>query len=449
MKIILAIISILINCNLILAQINSSSARSLAMGNSNISISRGIDAIHSNPANLTFFNKQKWELSFIPRVAFELTNSSFDFGTYRNYFTADENGNPRYLDNIQKMDFLSLIEQNKPNEIYTSATIDIFNITATYQQSGSGFALSVRDRIFSNIDISKDVFDLVLFGNELNRKYDFSSTAGTGYWFREYTFGFGFQFYKSEKARLAFGINIKYLQGHAFYSVNCQDSEFTTTDSSLNGNIKINSTFSYINLFENLPYSILNNAGYGQAGDIGFGFTNQIISFGFAIKDIGYLNWYKNVYEININETCLIRDITDKNERKTYDDILNKNKNEIYTKQMYLPISIHAGLSLDIGKTKISIPFLFSLEYSLTLKNDILLNKDLSLFNLGLEFKLINWFPLRAGFVFGNISPRFSCGTGINTKYFDFDIGIGNIENIYFSNSSKSVSLAISTKFLF
>jgi len=452
MKIILTIISIIINYNIILAQINSSSARSLAMGNSNVSISRGIDAINSNPANLAFFNKKKWELSFIPRVAFELTNSSFDFGTYKNYFTADENGNPKYLDNIQKMDFLSLIEQTKPNEIYTSATVDIFNITANYQKISSGFALSVRDRIFSNIDISRDVFDLALFGNELNRKYDFSSTAGTGYWFREYTFGYGFQFYKSGKAKVAFGINIKYLQGHAFYNVDCQDSEFITTDSSLNGNIKINSTFSYIDLFENFTYSIFNNAGYGQACDIGFGFTNQIISFGFAIKDIGYLNWYKNVYETNISETSIIKDITDKNERKPYDDIFNKNKNAVDAKQINLPVSIQAGFSCNLNKTRSinsNMSLLFSAEYSLTLKNNNLLYENLSSFNFGLEFKPIYWLPLRAGFVFGNITPRFSFGTGINTQHFDFDIGFGNIENLYLSNSSKSVALAISTKFLF
>jgi hypothetical protein len=80
-----------------------------------------------------------------------------------------------------------------------------------------------------------------------------------------------------------------------------------------------------------------------------------------------------------------------------------------------------------------------------------MLYKNLSLFSLGVEFKPINWLPLRAGFIFGDIykTPRFSFRTGINTTHFDFDIGFGNVENLYLSNSSKSVALAISTKFLF
>jgi hypothetical protein len=453
MRIFLVIVSILINCSLIFAQTNGSSARSLSMGNSSVSVSRGIDAINSNPANLAFFNRKNWEISVIPRVVFDISNSSFTFGTYKNYFTADKNGNPRYLDNIQKMDLLSLIEQNEPNKIYTSTTIDIFNIAVNYKQIYGGFGLSVRDRIFSNIDISRDAFDLLLFGNELNRKYDFSSTSGTGYWFREYTVGYGFEFYKSGKAKAAFGINLKYLQGNAFYNIDCQNSEFTTTDNSLNGTIKINSTFSYIDFFENSKYSVFNTAGHGQAFDIGFGFTDEIISFGLTLKDFGYLKWHKNVFEININETSIIKDITDENEHEPYKDIFNKNKSEIDAKQVNLPASIQSGISYKLlGRTSVvksNMTLILNAEYSLTLKNNNLLNKNLSLFNMGLEFKPFYWLPLRAGFVFGDISPRLSFGTGISTPNFDFDIGFGNIGNLYLSKSSKSAAVAISTKFLF
>jgi hypothetical protein len=444
MKIFFIILPLIINYNLILAQTNASSARSLSMGNSAVSISRGIDAINSNPANLAFFNKKKWELSIIPNVIFDMSNSSFTFGTYKDYFTADKNGNSKYLDNIQKSTFLSSIEPNQPNKIYISTTVDIFNITANFSRS-SGLGLSVRDRIFSNVNISRDVFDLVLFGNEINKKYDFSSTFGNGYWFREYALGFGFQFITIGKAKATIGVTIKYLQGHAFYNIDCQNSEFIITDNTINGNIKINSTFSYIDFFENLNYSIFNVAGHGQACDIGLGFTNETISFGVALKDFGYLKWFNNVFEININETSIIKDISDKNELKQYDDILNKNKNAVDAKQMNLPISIQAGFSCGLNKNR----FIISAEYSLTLKNNSLLYEDLSLFNFGLELKPFYWLPLRAGFVFGNISPRFSCGTGINTQHFDFDIGFGNIENLYLSNSSKSVAVAISTKFLF
>jgi hypothetical protein len=291
-----------------------------------------------------------------------------------------------------------------------------------------------------------------LFGNELNKKYDFSSTSGTGYWFREYALGYGFQFYNSGETRAAIGINIKYLQGHAFYNIDCQDSEFTTTDSTLNGNIKINSTFSYIDFFENSNYSIFNSAGHGQSLDLGLSFTNETLSFGFILKDIGYLSWSKNVFEIAINETSIIRDITDKDEREPYDDIFNKNKNELDNKQVTLPMSIQVGFSYYLNKIRFinsNLPLLLSAEYSLTFKNNNLLYKNLSLFSLGVEFKPINWLPLRAGFMFGDISPHFSFGTGINTTHFDFDIGFGNIGNLYLSNSSKSVALAISTKFLF
>jgi hypothetical protein len=452
MKIFLVILPVLINCTFIFAQINGSSARGLSMGNSSVSISRGIDALNTNPANLAFFYRKNWNLSVIPRVVFDVSNSSFSFGTYKDYFTADINGNSKYLDNTQKINLAALIEPTKPNKIYISTTVDFLNITTNYPQLYGGLGLSVRDRIFSNVNISRDIFDLALFGNELNKKYDFSSTSGTGYWFREYTLGYGFQFYRSGRARFAFGVNIKYLQGHAFYNLDCQNSEFTTTDSSLNGNLKINSTFSYIDLFENFNYSIFSGVGYGQALDVGFSFTNETLSLGCAVKDIGYLKWYKNVFEININETSIIRDVTDKDEREQYNDIINKNKNEIDAKQVDLPISIQAGFSYYLNKTRFinsRLPLLLSAEYSLTLKNNNLLYKNLSLLSLGLEFRPIYWFPLRAGFMFVDTSPRFTFGTGINTTHFDFDIGFGNVGNLYLSNSSKSVALAISTKFLF
>lgn len=438
------------------SQQSSSSAVINAIGGSAVSSARGIDAIHCNPANIGLYNRTNWEISFLPRVQIDVNNSVFNYGAYLDYFTGDGTGNPKILNENDKNNLLSLFNDNDAAKIFSSVSAEILSVTANYREIYGGFAASIRERGLSHSLLPKDAFQLMLFGNSLNRNYNFDNLKGSGYWFREYSLGYGFQFLRSGSSMAALGLNVKYLSGNAIYSFYDTEAGFVTTDTSLNGKMKFKALYSYNDYFENEnSYEMFSSAGEGQSFDVGITYIpNNIITISAAVLDLGYIIWKKNVYEIDIDTSGIIKNITDENEYKPFEDIIKRHKNKILKVTTNLPLTINAGVTINLDKTGYfrdinSIPISLSFEYSMMLKSQYILPESIHRYSIGLSLLPVKWLPIRAGYTFGYLPGRFSFGTGLNFHNFDVDVAFGNLPALFLSRSAKSFQFSLSTRLLF
>jgi hypothetical protein len=439
-----------------MAQLHTESARNTALGNTGVSFSTGIDAINTNPANLAFFDRKNWEISFIPQVHIDFDNSVFSYGTYKKYLTGDNYGNPKYLTDQDKNDILGLFPDGEPENITTSAIINIFSMAVNYKELNGGFGFAIRERIFNNSSIPKDALRLLLFGNKLNQNFTFDDFMGGGYWLREYALGYGFQFLKNGNSRASFGINLKYLRGTALYSMNGTKANFLASDTAIDGNIKFHAVYASADFLNgNSGYNVFGNAGGGESFDLGFSYiSDDVYSIGVSLHDLGYIIWKKNVYEVNIDTTGIIKNFSDENEYKPFEDLIKSHKTKLDKKSIMLPYSVHAGISVNLQKTDFLseydlFPILLSAEFSSTFKTDYIMTRHVTYYGIGLEIKPLRWLPIRTGLSFGDMPACFSMGFGINTGNFDFDLAIGNISALFLSETTKSVSFAFSTKLLF
>lgn len=452
----LTLFFILIHCSIAYGQQNLNSAKNNALAGNGVSFSRGIETLHINPANLSFFDRKTWEISFLPILAIDFQNNVFNYETYKKYFTGDGNGNPKYLSALDKNDILSQFDGTNPGRVISSTSFDILNIAINYKEISGGFGFSIRERIFSQMNIAKDAFKLLLFGNTLNEKYNFSDFKGSGYWVREYGIGYGFQFIKSGKARAAFGINLKYLTGQAMFSMNDTEADFITTDTSLNGRIKLRALYSYSDFFkEGNNYKVFENSGQGQSFDVGFSYIpNELVSLGISLIDFGYMIWKKNLFEINLDTSGIIKNISDENEYKPFEDLIENHKSQISKKKINLPYTLHAGITINLDKSEYfqdinSFPIALCFEYSSTVNTEYFLSESINQYGISLSLLPVKWLPLRAGYSFGYMPSRLTIGTGLNFTNFDIDISFGNISALFLANSAKSFSFSFSSKILF
>lgn len=447
---------IFINFYIVIAQINFNTAKIVASGNSSVAFSRGIESIQNNPSNLAFFDKKNWEISFLPQINLNFQNSIFSYGEYKKYFIGNADKSPKHLSDKDKNDILSLFNSQEYEEIFLNSSIGILNISSNFKELKGGFCISINERLYNFNSIPKEAFRLILFGNTLNTNYKFNDLNGSGIWFREYSIGYGFQLYNKNTSKIAFGIILKYLNGMGYYSIYNTNSNFLTTDSSINGNMNVKINYAFPNFFkENNKYSFFESSGKGQSFDIGLSYIpNDIFSFGASIQDFGYIIWKKNSYEIEIDTTSEIKNIFEEDEYKPLKDLFNNHKKEIYNNKTILPYTIKIGFAININKISsiseiISFPVILGFQYSQINKSKQLLNRNYNFISLGLDLVLLKWFPIRLGYSHSKFSSDFSFGTGINTTIFDLDIALSNLQLLFLSKSIKTFGITISTKFLF
>lgn len=447
---------IFFNSYIAISQINFNTAKIVASGNSSVAFSRGIESIQNNPSNLAFFDKKKWEISFLPQINLNFQNSIFSYGEYKKYFTGNIDKSPKHLSDQDKNDILNLFNSQEYEEIFLNSSIGILNISANFNELKGGFCVSINERFYAFNSIPKEAFRLFLFGNSLYTNYNFNNLNGSGIWFREYSIGYGFQLYNKNSSKVAIGIILKYLNGIGYYNILNSNSNFLTTDSSINGNIKVKMNYAFPDYFkESNKYSLFESSGKGQSIDIGLSYiANDIFSIGASIQDFGYIIWKKNSYEIEIDTTSEIKNIFEEDEYKPLKDLFNNHKKEIYNHEIVLPYTIKFGFAINLNKLPsinniISFPVIVGFQYSRINKSNHLLNKNYSFISLGLDLSPLKWLPIRFGYINNKFSSDFSFGTGINTSIFDFDIALSNLKVLFLSNSIKTFGITLSTKFLF
>lgn len=186
------------------AQNGISNARSVAMGGAYTALARGIEAPSWNPANLALAGKKKPRLNLFSFGA-GFHNNSFTFKQYDLY-------NGAYLTEQDKQDILTSI----PAEGFR------FNFDTEVQAIGisiGAFALSASGFGSSDLLLSKDIADLLLKGNEIDRIYGIGDSNGEGWGVSSFALSAAFPIFMPLFTQFTVGGSVKYVRGFAYGNV--------------------------------------------------------------------------------------------------------------------------------------------------------------------------------------------------------------------------------------
>jgi len=243
-------------------------------------ISRGVDAVYWNPANLARqeAGDKKFQL-VLYSLNLGLGNNSFSYSAIEDYIG---DGESIYLTESDKDDILGLIDDDGL----------IFDFTANasvFSWAYKNFGFAIETRSFGEMSIPKDIYKniLVEFGNN---KYDYS-IKGNGFIVGKYKISYGqtlitdilvepFLLGDIILDEINFGASLSYLQGYGYAGI--KDGT-ATLDISQNGILPI------VDVSARTA-----NKGRGLGLDMGLGFkTRDDYYFGAVVENLfARIKWY-------------------------------------------------------------------------------------------------------------------------------------------------------------
>ncbi len=428
--------------------------RSASMGGTSVSNALDIDAIGLNPANISrerFGRDSKFIFSVLLNTGLQTKSKYLSIDFYDKYLVAEN----QILTDQDKVTILN-DAGNEPT--YAIASFRL--LSALVHTNVGSFGLALDETFRGNFVIARDVFDLALYGNLIDRTYSALGTNVDGFWVREINLSYAHKI-KSKKGffeeinlgaavKPQFGIYyLKTTENNLTIRTNNQAQIFGT------GNILLQ----YSGLTDEINFSLsTRNSGFGFGFDAGADLgtsklaKNMYLNLGLSITDIGYISWTKNTANYYYDGNFAVTDITDPAQRDSLRNYLKETKTPIPSFTTNLPTQIRLGGTLRIMKDKHGSEDNYDLA---NISLDVVQGISESLggstkpwVGIGFEFNATKVVSPRAGFVFGGeVDFLASLGLGIDAGPVLIDIGTGNIATIFSLKSTTKLSGGISLKY--
>ncbi len=392
-----------------------SNARQYALGGAYSAMGQGAEAIFTNPANIYLDHKKKFSMSFLG-VGAELSNNSISHTTYETYSGA-------YLDSTRIGNILGDI----PDEGFNlRSDIKLQGLSIGIGPVALGFrAYSTYSGLFA-----RELFELALRGNELERTYDFSPVKVDGMTIAAggLAIGHSINVDSSVVKNVGFGLNVRYLHGLTYNHITDSDFNSTTTYASLQGRGHISME------------SAQGGAGYGvTVGTSVTLFTNLRASV--VLENIiSGMEWTENVREesiaFHVDQEGLDA-LLDSN--GTNQKLVDVERDDIDLEKisMTLPSILRLGLMIPLHDEK----WYVNTEYEQIFNQNVFLIKPR--FAAGAEYLPNSVFRFRFGASFGgNYENHYSGGMGIAIGKFCWDIAFRTYNGIT-SWASKGFGVAM------
>ena len=164
----------------------NASARAVALGSAYTSLATGVDAARFNPANLGLKTHQQTSIEFAG-VGANINNNSFTLDDYNQY-------NGTFLTTSDKENILSKI----PNE---GLKLSIEAEASAVGISSGSFAFTTSGFAVADVNLNKDILNLILNGNTFADTINITGSYSEGYAYASVGFSFGKALYKSEIGR--------------------------------------------------------------------------------------------------------------------------------------------------------------------------------------------------------------------------------------------------------
>lgn len=454
-------------------------AQNTAMGSGGSTYLTGFEATFWNPANLAINDRLgqihlgigQIGILYEPVLSTDAAGDQY-FNFTDSYFP--HNPGTTNITSNQRNDILdeNYPQDNVLSQHHTRADIILGGIT--WQRGDAAFSVAARSRFASRIEVGRGWYsdEFISSGNQeirdftLNQQINQLLELSVGYG-RQFTFIDGLMPRLSE---LYVGIAPKVvLAGPSFDatydaryirsgddSANIYATDFTyrTTGkySRMTSQYLINSNpQSAIERNLNRTIKLIDHTGYGLGFDFGLTYlipldlsiienepkksvVSQSIRFSFSANDIGMVYYTKEPLELTSpKDTTQIGQEPAKEsmfigaggQYLTYFDnsnalsnpVLEAKNNKSNEYSTLLPTSLSAGMLIDLSRVKVSG------DLTLGLNNTAFTNTKLAI-HLGLEARPAEVVPLRFGARLASDTPtHLGVGTGIETRYWDFNIG--------------------------
>jgi hypothetical protein len=160
----------------------------------------GLNAVLNNPANLGLKVNPDYSLRLASINAFAV-NNLFSLDLYNQYLGTDS-----AINDEQKTELFNTV----PNYgLKASGDINLGTLDFSYRNFGFAF-----HRVYlGNVKLTKELIDLVLFGNQLRRTYDLNDFSLDYIIYNSFNFAAGFPIFKRTEKLATLGIGLKYLLG--------------------------------------------------------------------------------------------------------------------------------------------------------------------------------------------------------------------------------------------
>jgi hypothetical protein len=391
------------------------SGRSLGFGGAYDLHEWSSDVLHGNAAILARPTHRSWRID-LPRFSAGAANNAFSVSQWNDQIAQD-----RYLTAADKRE---IIDQIPDDGLRVSGLLSVPILGGIYKKA----AFQLSEETAFNVAADKELFELALYGNQLNRGYKIEDLGGEQYTVFDAGVAVGYKFDQEYIKGLYGGIGFHFYLGAFYDKITDASGELETTDSLLTGYGAIQRVHS--------------TNGDGIGFDVGLlAELNDQWSLGFDLKQIGgSITWVVEEATLDafeIDSTGLIVDSLDDEDyvsrafKSSSDEVTGGNIEskipttlEISARYQYSPKLLLLGTVRG------------RLEESAQGKTGV----DIS---AGGQYSLVGPWVARCGIGSGGpLRTRFSIGTGIETAHYGFDIGAAWHDG--FLSTARGVSIGIS-----
>ncbi len=443
-----------------------SAVRGIGMARTVNGVSRGIDALGVNPANLALPDRGRGTMAFLP-FGVQISSDLIPYEIYQEYFTgvplADGSRGARHLTDTDKRRIISEMKSGL-GSTRMDFELMLFGMAARIGTStGAGF--SVKDYIGAEIVLPSDYFQFYFFGlDSSGAHYSFDGTSVSGRWWREYNFSVGFELTPLVPMieRLFAGIGVKIVQG---FGVAETDRYRASLVSALTGTNQYRADFNLDYLVRRSGVDFMDEkneagvtpfprpAGTGIGFDLGAAAEVQGIGIHLALTNLGSIRWRQNIVETFGSYNLSIDDPFTQANQDTIETAVRGRNRPGGDFSTPLPATLRLGVAAS-GK---KIPWLNSVpgeievafDYTQGLNNS-LGNTTRPRFSLGTEYRIIPFLPLRTGISLGGGDKfRWAAGFGLDFYAISLDVATENLGMLFFPNDLTMLSLAAGLKIRF
>lgn len=478
--------------SLVLAGDEHASIVGMSMARTFVASSRGLEAIGTNPSNLTLpykgsiieyihrtvvhdslvvtkdssgtesvqtisvshdtliaQRKTPPAVSFqlLPSFGFSLRTDFVNYDIYNNYFTGVDTGGPnktsRYLSDNDKNNILGLFPSGIA-ETHADFDIRLFGLTIHNDFLGD-IGFTVTDRAAMNFDLPQDYVRFFFFGlDSTGSTYNLSGTNVEAWYLREYAVSYARRLPFVPIKDFSAGFSVKMIQGYAvvwtqkynatFGNQVVRDSAGNITNYILNGNFDSqvlraqSENFNQKTSFTPFPTP----AGTGLGIDLGVnGEVMRGVRAGLSVTDIGSVNWTANTKQLVASSTVHMTNPAASDEADSLKTDFKGKDTLAGAFSTPLPTCLRLGVAIQVD----DLPFVgwFPGQWLIACEyqqgfNNSPGNSVRARFSLGTEYRILPFLPLRTGLSLGGVD-RFNWAGGFGLDFGTFTWNFGS-ENI-------------------
>lgn len=430
--------------------------RGMGMARTSVVVSRGIDALGTNPANLALPDEGRVTFSMMP-FGIHAGTQLINFGLYQQYFTGMETDSGRvgyYLTEREKEHLLSALPNTLPQ---TRVDAEVLLAGLSVRMDGVGsMGISITEHFGGYMNLSSDYLRFLFHGNTAGSEYAFHGTTMMAAWTREYAVGFAGALPRVPFVKWwAFGVAAKLVHGFGYFEVEkFNTSLITSSQGMLTGVVDFRSRAAGSTPFES-PFQLFPHpSGTGFGVDVGTSAKlNDVLLVGLSVTDIGSLRWSGNLNGYTADTTLIIDDPLDESQRSAVENALEGRQYQPGSFSASLPTTLRIGMAVEAHKLDFFAwmggGLLLAFDYTQGLVNSTR-STTTPRVSAGFEYSPWSWLPLRSGISFGGTDGmNVGLGLGILLGTFEMELATENAGWLFQSSSFSYGSIAMGTRLRF